>query len=205
MQSFTLEKPLPSTYVTRDLVRSVESYIASRVEALLATSEDAEAAIAAARKTTITDTLGTETVPSIDDFAPSRFPDTTTRVGIEFRGPTRSSVDTLVVDLQFDESRTASRARISYTGANARALVTGFFEGVSACIATHPARKWMDSPRIILGRCHRGAHICSLLGSNVVLDEGNSADCLVGLCCLALDVYLYLRCSSLQAVHSVRV
>lgn len=63
-----------------------------------------------------------------------------------FRGPTRSSVDTLVVDLQFDESRTASRARISYTGANARALVTGFFEGVSACIATHPARNGWIHP-----------------------------------------------------------
>jgi hypothetical protein len=138
MQEFRLDKKLPSALITKDLIKSIETYLYQRATDLRNDASDKKESIVQEIK--ITDSLGTETIVSIDEYAPIKFPDTTKAIEVVFKGPNWGSNSSIDVNIQFSKERDSSRMRISYTGTNARALVNGIAEGISGCLSTHRTR-----------------------------------------------------------------
>jgi hypothetical protein len=136
MARFRMEQELPSTLVTRELVKSLEALISKQIDAL-ASKEDNQGDLRAAKKVFVSDALGTETIQSIDDFGPSKFPDTTKQVGIYFSAPWGTSLKGLEIDIQFHNIRSLCRVKVACDGSNARELAHGITKSVLECIAPH--------------------------------------------------------------------
>ncbi len=150
MSRFTLTKPLPSTRVTRDLVRSLETYIAQKTTALAGKTAD-EQALLASKRTTIKDDLGTEPLITIDEHAQNLFSDSTTEVEVEFRGAYKSNLEQLSIAIKFSDERIHSSVRISFEAPNAREVVVGIFDGLKRCIDTSPGRNSLFHPPAFWG------------------------------------------------------
>ena len=141
MARFTSEIKLPSCVVTKDLLESIEKYLRSRFSAIATTDEDKEL-IADAIVVSITDSFGTERMKSITELSLSRFSDDTTRVNVSMRRPYKSSFEHFDVEVQFDLSRTFSRVKVDFEGANSREFVLGLIQGLSSCVATTKNNNW---------------------------------------------------------------
>jgi hypothetical protein len=137
MAKFTLNKSLPSTRVTRDVVRSLETYIAQKTAAL--------AALLESRKTTIKDDHGTEQLGTIDERALTLFSDATTEVKVEFSSY-ETSLGRLTIDVNFSLERIHSIVWISLEGPNAREVAVGLYAGIRQCVDTSPARNGLFHP-----------------------------------------------------------
>lgn len=147
MSSFTLEKELPSTRVNKQLVDSIESYLARRFSAITGTRDEAGPEVEAGRVTKITDELGIESLSSIQEFPSSIFPDSTTSIEIEFtRPPPESGMTYLRVAVHFHKERVHSRVRICCEGNNAKEFTAGIYQGILQCLQTAPARNGFFNP-----------------------------------------------------------
>lgn len=146
MSRFNLKKSLPSTRVTRELVRSLEIYIEKRTESLAANPTEELNALLASRRTTITDDLGTEQFGSIDEYAPSLFSNTTTSIEIDFIGSYQTSLRSLTIRIRFSGENIHTRVQIDYDAPNAREVVVGLYDGIKRCLETSPARNAFFHP-----------------------------------------------------------
>lgn len=87
----------------------------------------------------ILDVFGTETLGTIDDFGPSRFVDSTSKIRMKLffhSKPKRS----LTVSVTFHRFRLLSEVEIDFTGPGARELVRGTVESLTSFVSTSPAR-----------------------------------------------------------------
>jgi hypothetical protein len=151
MPRFRIETELPSTKVTRELVKSLEHFISRRVDALMGEKDDRNE-IASALKITITDALGSETMQTIDHFVPTKFPDTTKSIELSFSGPWNSALKGLEIEIQFHKDRQFSRVRVSCENSNPRDLARGMVAGIHECLAPHPAHNaWLHPHALIDG------------------------------------------------------
>jgi len=142
MARFSSETRLPSCIVTKELIESIENYLRTKFFALAACDEDKQL-LEEAITVSITDSFGTECLNSISEFSPPRFGDDTTRLCIAIRRPYRSSFAAFEVDVQFDASRTFSRAKADCEGSNSREFVTGLLQGIQNCVATTKTKNWL--------------------------------------------------------------
>ncbi len=142
MARFSSEIKIPSCIVTKGLIESIEKYLRTKFLALAASDEDKQL-LEEAISISITDSFGTERLNSISEFSLPRFSDDTTRLCIAIRRPYRSAVDAFEVDVQFDVSRTFSRAKADYEGLNSREFVTGLLQGIQNCVATTKTKNWL--------------------------------------------------------------
>jgi len=136
MPHFRMEKPLPAVTVSRDLVASLHSYLVGKAKSLASSDDDPEE-IASAIRVSIEDELGIETFQSLDQYAPSKFPDTTKAIEISLSGPWRTGLDGLSVEVRFHRERSSSRLKISCKNGNARELAHGLAQGVIECLGPH--------------------------------------------------------------------
>lgn len=142
MARFSSEIKIPSCIVTKALIESIEKYLRTKFLALAVTDEDKQL-LEEAISISITDSFGTERLNSISEFSLPRFSDDTTRLCIGIRRPYRSSFDAFEVDVQFDVSRTFTRAKADYEGSNSREFVTGLLQGSQNCVATTKTKNWL--------------------------------------------------------------
>jgi len=148
LSSFTLEKELPSTLVTKQLVTSIESYLTQRLSGLSDNRGEVSPEVEEGRVTKITDELGIESLGSIQEFPYSIFPDSTNAIEIEFTQPPLGSTMTyLRVAVRFHKERVHSRVRISCEGRNAKEFATGIYGGILQCLQTAPARNGFFNPK----------------------------------------------------------
>lgn len=142
MAHFSSETKLPSCIVTRELIESIEKYLRTKFLTLAASDEDKQL-LEEAISISITDSFGTERLSSISEFSLPRFSDDTTRLCVAIRRPYRSSFEAFEVDVQFDVSRTFSRAKADCEGSNSREFVTGLLQGIQNCVATTKTKNWL--------------------------------------------------------------
>ena len=146
-----MEQEIPSTLVTRELIRSLEALVAKQVDAL-ASKEDNRDDLLSARRVVVTDLLGTETMGHIDEFGPSKFPDSTKLVGIYFSAPWGTSVRGLNIEIVFTNMRGLSRVKVECDRSNARELAHGISKSVLECIAPHQTgNDWLHPKPFLSG------------------------------------------------------
>lgn len=146
MSRFNLKKSLPSTRVTRELVRSLEKYIEKKTEFLAAKPTEELDALLAGRRTTVMDDLGTEQFGTIDEYAPSLFSNTTSSIEVEFIGPYQTSLRGLVIRVRLSGENMHTGIQIDYDAPNAREVVVGLYDGIKRCLETSPARNAFFHP-----------------------------------------------------------
>lgn len=135
MTKFSYDQSLPSLRVTKDLLESLESYLAQRIATSCSLTVDE------ARKLlsiTIEDNLGTEHFSSVNQFHTTRFSDSTKRVVVEIGA--HSEGVRLQLRLQFSRGRMLSSMSISATAPNSRELVAGLKDGILRVL--EPCRTW---------------------------------------------------------------
>ena len=150
MSEFRLERQLPSTVVTKDLIKSIELYLHQRAPGFMKNTDDPEK-LSIHQEINIADALGTETLRSIDEYAPIKFPDTTTSIEFKFYGPNYPSLEDLNVTIKFSKDRDSSLMRISYGGPNARESVIGIAEGIIRCMTPYRTMNSWLHPKTFVG------------------------------------------------------
>jgi hypothetical protein len=135
--SFSHEQQLPSLKVTRDFLKDLEAYLIKR---LVETSLLVESETSSAITVRIQDSLGTETLGSIQKMQMSRFADSTSSVEVEAELPFRQDGTRLRIRLSFTRSRLFTTLAITATMPAARDTVLGLRDGLLRML--EPARTW---------------------------------------------------------------
>jgi hypothetical protein len=146
MPHFDLCKCPPSTRVTRQLVNSLENYVAKKKAALATNPDEKGGGWQWSQKTTIVDDLGSEPLSSIDEHTLPLFSDTTTSVKVRLSGTHMSSPSELILEVDLSKERSKCGIRISYDGPNAREVVVGLYDGIKRCLGTSPAHNALVHP-----------------------------------------------------------
>lgn len=193
MPKFRLEQELPATRVTKELVHSVRGYLLSKAASLVLDPPKDPIPIESLLTISIEDSLGRESLPSLDEYAPSKFSDSTTRIEIELDGSWKAGLQGLSVAVIFHRSRSLSRMRISCDRPNARELAQGIANGIRDCLSPHEkGLSWLHPPPFIWGICS-GGFFFSLL-SLMQLAGKTSATRLtvIALLPLAIPIYIFV-------------
>jgi hypothetical protein len=146
--SYRVEIKIPPTFVTKDLLKSIEGYLLKRAEAVPPpNAEYADINFQVA----IVDAFGTETLGTIDAFGPSRFLDSTSKIRMKLAvlcKPKRH----LSVTITFHRFRFLSDIDIDFTGPSPREFARGLVDGMMNFLSTSPARTgWAYPSELISG------------------------------------------------------
>jgi hypothetical protein len=145
MSDFDLDKKLPSTRVTRELIAALERYVLSRAEQLSSKGPDAREALAKCSTTTIEDDLGSETFSTITEYVHALFSDATRAVNVHFR-VYEPSLPRISIKINFSTEKSGTGIRIYYSGPNARETVMGLYDGLLECVKRYPAGNALYNP-----------------------------------------------------------
>jgi hypothetical protein len=140
MTQFRDDRELPSTKVTKDLLKSLEQYIIERTSNPLG-KKDEQHAGATGIQVSITDGTRTETIETIDQFTPTRFSDTTKSIELSYMG---TSLSGFHITVRFEPERHFSQMRVAYEGPGAKEVGGGVVAGILECLAPHKTgNKWL--------------------------------------------------------------
>ncbi|QWF69463.1 hypothetical protein KEF85_08705 [Methylomonas paludis] len=130
----------------------------------LALADDDLAKVSSAIKISIQDDLGKETMSSLIEYAPNKFPDTTKNVDVIFSNAFGTSLYDLSIEVRFNRDKMFSELKISCNRDNARELAHGITHGILQCLGPHKkGLVWLYPNRFIEGV------IWSTLGADVML------------------------------------
>lgn len=131
MQEFTLERKIPPTEVTLDLLRQLEKVLVEDLRKGL----PAFACEAAPKfQIAITDSFGTEIIGSIGDYRPLLLPDTTKSVVVRFRTAYQAP-SSMEINIAFTIDQYFSKYSVDVKDSSAREVAIGFSEKVRQVLA----------------------------------------------------------------------
>lgn len=144
MTQFRDDRELPSTKVTKELLKSLEQYIIERTSNPPG-KKDGQHAGATGIQVSITDGTRTETIETIDQFTPTRFSDTTKSIELSYMG---TSLTDFHITVKFEPERHFSQMRVAYEGPVAKEVGGGVVTGILECLAPHKTgNKWLHPER----------------------------------------------------------
>lgn len=149
MTHFRSETELPSTRVSRELLKSLENYIIERVRVYAEGVKEGHRDNIQGLKITITDSFGAETINTINQFIPTKFPDSTESIEVSYSAPWRTEFKRLDVIIKFNKERRHSTICISYEGTNSREFCHGWVSGIRECLKPHVTYNNFFHPRFI--------------------------------------------------------
>ena len=138
MPDFVIQKRLPSCFVDKGLVKALEDYIRTRVNALPwdpdAPDETEHFSVE------IVDAVGTETLESVVEHGPGRFFDGTKDITLKYFGYRPGHLEMTV---RFSVDRENSVLRVQYSGEAAREIVVGLVIGIETILMpTRTMNRW---------------------------------------------------------------
>lgn len=143
MTEFLLDQKIPATRVTLNLIKSLEDLLRTKV-AEIAANEDERMELRSNFSVSITDSLGTEVMESIDKFGPDKFSNSTSSVAISFSGGLDTSLYKTNIRISFDKEKMACRVRIRYDGIGAREVANGILNAVKQHIEPYKTgNEWL--------------------------------------------------------------
>ena len=148
MAQFRLEERLPSTIVSRALIRSLEILVAKQGAALVVEADD-QFSPDSAVEVAISDTLGVETVGSVEDFLPSKFPDTTESITVHFNRYMRVG-RAIEIEIEFNKNPILTNLKVYCEASNARQIAHGISKSINECVDPHRASNEWAHPGYVL-------------------------------------------------------
>jgi hypothetical protein len=133
MSEYSLEKRLPSSFVTKELLQEIEHYIKSKCTSLH--SESSKTAPPVFRFF-IKDAFGSEHMSSVSDYGFSTLPEDTKGVGLScgsYNSPLRVSV-------RFGTDSAFSTTEVQCNGSTAKELAHGVIESILKIVMGHRTR-----------------------------------------------------------------
>jgi hypothetical protein len=127
MTHFKDERELPSTKVTKELLKSLEQYIITR-------------GLFGKKNVSITDGTRTETIETIDDFVQAKFSSTTKSIEFSYMGTVPPVFHIMV---RFETDRHFSKIYVEYEGPVAQEVGRGVVSNMLDCLAPYTtSNKW---------------------------------------------------------------
>jgi hypothetical protein len=133
LSQYRLEREIPPSEVTIDLLRQLEKVILDDIAARFTLSSEEKQLW---YSIDITDAFGTETLTTIDAYRPSVFPDTTTAVVVSLLRM-HGAYPRIAVRLAFNLRLTASVLRVDAEDDAAREIATGIADRLLQVLAPH--------------------------------------------------------------------
>lgn len=142
MPKFSLEKTMPCCLATKDLISSLEQYLNVEVRQKLGDSVGETSSY----RISITEDIGTETLATINDYAPHLFSDATKQIIIRWDNGYKPTLQ-LDIGIRFDGTFLSfSTLSVTCTGATARETAITIDGAIRRLIATHRTYNWFFNP-----------------------------------------------------------
>ena len=127
---FSLVRLVPSCFVDKPLIQSLEDYLRQRIAPLPDTRGQNPPPVVTIE---VSDDIGTEAMESISQFGPARFHDGTKRITV---GHSSLRPDHLSANIIIDRERSRSEIRVTYTAdKGTREFVIGLVDGIERILA----------------------------------------------------------------------
>lgn len=123
--SFTIERNLPPTLVTRDLIEMIERVIKEFIVANVGDDENLKNELIGRISVCIRDDQGEEEIRSISEMHLKKFHDSTKSVYVSFSGLWGVPLGRYEISVRFFVRPSISEIRVSCAGNNARAMAVG--------------------------------------------------------------------------------
>jgi hypothetical protein len=144
VSNYDLKKELPSIFVTKDLIKTLRSNILNKMKILGNAGDDVEKIelIEKSFSISIEDKAGTHTIQSIEEFEPSKFPDSTKSIKISYRSPSSYlyrdlDLYDIRIRIVFNSEKYSSRTEVSCKSPDAKATAIGIASNINDLIAPH--------------------------------------------------------------------
>jgi hypothetical protein len=171
MAQFALEKRLPSSEVTLDLLKTIEQLVWEQIAVMSARSPDARED---KYTVAITDAFGTETLGSIRDFRGALLPDSTTELALWFRSSYFGVTPQITLRIAFNSTSYLNRFKVEVEGDDPRATAVAISDKLQRILEPHRRMHGFLHPNslggallIVLG----GAIVYSLLFALITKQE----------------------------------
>ena len=141
--SFSHEQRLPSTKLTKDFLLSLERYLLGRLRDV---TEVDETQLRESLSIEIEDGLGTEKLNSFESMSRSNFSDSTSRIRIALKTPSRIDDISVRIRLSFARGRPFSTISIDATKKDARETVLAIRDGLLRYLDQQRTWHWIAHP-----------------------------------------------------------
>ena len=147
MAHFHLEKKIPPTHVTVDLLQSLEQYLRAKDVELV---PDDPKAKSSTFSVSIEDNLGTETLAAMNEFQSTKFLDSVGDVKLSLESHNYRAVRSLRISIRLNRSKTRAEFSVSFEGPSPRDTVSGIYEGFSRVVGPHKnGNGWIHPPFLV--------------------------------------------------------
>lgn len=141
MPKFSLEQKMPSCFVSRELLTSIETFLKTELPTKFGDSlgEDVD------YKISIKEKIGTETLAAVSDYSPANFSDGTTAIEIRWSNGYRAGTR-LDILVDFDREYYLSQLKIDCTASTARETAKGVADSILRLVDSHRTQNWIFNP-----------------------------------------------------------
>jgi hypothetical protein len=143
MPKFLLERTIPCCLVTKDLLSAIETYL--KMEMCQKLGEMLGDKIT--YRISIKEKIGTETLASVSEYAPSNFADGTKKIEIRWENGYQAKCPiNIAIDFEGGDITSTSRLRVECTAPTARETAVGIGDAILRLLESHRTYNWIFNP-----------------------------------------------------------